>query len=257
MDLHCMFRCCSLKLFQLKEILSIRIHIKNCVSPHCSRDRYTAKVLSTCEIEHVRPSPLFSSEFFCISHTERQGCEKELVLNQISHLSWFFSSILLLCSAFFFNLIITLCNIPAKFMMKDIPVLNHFNPYVGVWRLFSWECSTVCSTWSSSASSSATVALFKFSSFFFILHFSLMILCSSALLSLGWFSFLSLLQWARNNLGGLLTGPSQLYFGSRSDPVAPIATAFKKPVDTYETCVWGDFYTFDCWNGRETIWEAS
>ena len=58
-------------------------------------------------------------------------------------------------------------------------------------------------------------------------------------------------------MGGLLTGPSQLYFGSRSDPVAPIATSFKKPKDIYKTCDWEDFHTFHCLNGRETIWEAS
>ena len=51
--------------------------------------------------------------------------------------------------------------------------------------------------------------------------------------------------------------PFQLYFGSRSEPVAPIATALKKPKDIYKTCVWGDFHTFDCLNGGETIWEAS
>ena len=76
-------------------------------------------------------------------------------------------------------------------------------------------------------------------------------------LCLGWFLYLSLLKWARNNLGGLITGPFQLYFGSRSDPVAPIATSFKKPKDIYKTCDWEDFHTFHCLNGRETIWEAS
>ena len=30
-----------------------------------------------------------------------------------------------------------------------------------------------------------------------------------------------------------------------------------KPKDTYKTCDWEDFHTFDCLNGRETIWEAS
>ena len=48
-------------------------------------------------------------------------------------------------------------------------------------------------------------------------------------------------------------GPFQLYFGSRSEPVAPIATAFKKPKDIYKTCDWEDFHTFHCLNGRETI----
>ena len=80
---------------------------------------------------------------------------------------------------------------------------------------------------------------------------------SAHLRGLGRFSHLSLLKWPRNNLGGLITGPFQLYFGSRSDPVAAIATSFKKPNDIYKTCVWVDFYTFDWLNGRETIWEAS
>ena len=52
-------------------------------------------------------------------------------------------------------------------------------------------------------------------------------------------------------------GPFQLYFGSRTDLVARVATPFKKPKDIYKTCVWGDFQTFDCFNGRETIAEAS
>ena len=51
-------------------------------------------------------------------------------------------------------------------------------------------------------------------------------------------------------------GPFQLYFGSRTDPVARIATPFKKPKDIYKTCVWGDFQTFDCLDGRETIARA-
>ena len=50
---------------------------------------------------------------------------------------------------------------------------------------------------------------------------------------------------------------AQLYFGSRTDPVARIAMPFKKPKDIYKTCVWGDFQTFDCLNGRETIAGAS
>ena len=52
-------------------------------------------------------------------------------------------------------------------------------------------------------------------------------------------------------------GPFQLYFNSGTDLVARIAKPFRKPKNIYKTCVWGDFQTFDCFNGRETIAEAS
>ena len=79
-------------LFLLSAIVSklghdIRFHnqFKNLLL--CSLDRYTPMAFPTCEIVHVQPSPPISSATCCISHTEGQGCEKELILNQISHLS--------------------------------------------------------------------------------------------------------------------------------------------------------------------------
>ena len=65
-------------LSEIVTILGIEVtfQIQNTNLLLCSLDRYTPMVFPTYEIGHVWPSPLLLSATYCISHTERQGCEK-------------------------------------------------------------------------------------------------------------------------------------------------------------------------------------
>ena len=90
MNLHCMFCCCSLKLFQLETEPDFKL--ENIFLPQCSLGRYIPKVCPTCEIGHVLPSSLLSSEVFCKLGTERQGCETNILVKNLTSPLFFLPS---------------------------------------------------------------------------------------------------------------------------------------------------------------------